>query len=173
MSKDTKEPALDSSTATAQAMLASLPRVMWFIRFHMRQNRHNGLSVPQFRTLAQLASFGSVSVSCVAENLGCSLPTASRMIDKLVAASFVDRTQCPDNRRKVALQLTDKGRAAFEASARETQAAMAQVLASLPEKDHHDIVRLMSQLKDLFDPHTCFAKADSHSKPKSKSTPKA
>ncbi len=146
------------SIATAQAMLASLPRIMWFIRFHMRRNRQNGLSVPQFRTLAQLASFGSVSVSCVAENLGCSLPTASRMIDKLVASGLVDRTQCPENRRKVSLALTPKGREAFEASAQETQAAMAQVLINLPEKDHQEIARLMTQLKDLFDPHTCFSK---------------
>jgi DNA-binding MarR family transcriptional regulator len=148
----------DQSIATAQALLAGLPRVMWFIRFHMRKNRQTGLSVPQFRTLAQLASFGSVSVSCVAENLGCSLPTASRMVDKLVDSGLIDRSQCPDNRRKVSLALTKKGLQVFEASSRETQAAMAQVLASLPERDHQDILRLMPLLKDLFDPHTCLFK---------------
>src|SRR4051812_39339771 len=106
-------PARDSSTSAdscARAMLDGLPPVMWFIRRNMRQLRIGGVSVPQYRALCLLARFPSASLSHLAEHLGSSQPSASRLISGLVTRGLVEREECSDDRRQVTLVLTAKGK---------------------------------------------------------------
>src|SRR5215468_9010750 len=102
-------PARDESTQADQcagAILDGLPPVMWFIRRHMRQMRTSGLSVPQFRALCLLARFPTASLTHVAEHLGSSQPSASRLISGLVTRGLVKRNECADDRRQLTLVLT-------------------------------------------------------------------
>ena len=46
----------------------------------------------------------------VAQAVGRGAPAVSRAVDMLVRAKLVERTQDPDNRRRLALRLTDHGR---------------------------------------------------------------
>lgn len=43
--------------------------------------------------------------------MGRGAPAVSRSVDALVRANLVDRVQDPDNRRRLALRITDEGRA--------------------------------------------------------------
>src|SRR6186997_2824996 len=97
----------------ARAMLDGLPTVMWFIRRQMRKHRSHGLSVPQFRALCHIDRFPTASLSIVAEHLGSSTPSASRLISGLVSRGFVKRNECADDRRQIALMLTPRGRTAL------------------------------------------------------------
>src|SRR5437763_9991505 len=129
-------PATDSSTAAdecARAMLDGLPPVMWFIRRNMRQQRIGGLSVPQFRALCLLARFPTASLSHVAEHLGSSQPSASRLISGLVTRGLVAREECADDRRQVTLVLTPKGKQVQASAHRATQERLAEEIAHLPE----------------------------------------
>lgn len=134
----------------AQAMLEGLPPVMWFIRTHMRKHRAHGLSVPQFRTLALLDRFPTASLSMVAENLGASAPTASRMVDGLVRKGLITRESCSDDRRQISLLLTEEGRRVLETSRSETQRMIADEVSHLPESERETIVRAMQMLHDIF-----------------------
>ena len=87
-----------SATQCAAAMLEGLPPVMWFIRCRMRKHRTRGLSVPQFRALVLLDRYPTASLSLVAEHLGSSQPSASRLISGLVSRGFVTRRECADDR---------------------------------------------------------------------------
>src|SRR5215212_4488808 len=87
----------------ARAMLEGLPPVLWFLRKTMRAHRAAGLSVPQFRTLVLLDRYPTASLSCVAENLGASAPTASRMVGGLVKQGLIVRKDCAEDRRQLAL----------------------------------------------------------------------
>src|SRR4051812_2039393 len=111
--------------ACARAMLDGMPQVMWFIRRQMRQHRTRGMSVPQFRTLVLLDRYPDASLSAVAENLGSTLPTASRMVSGLVAKGFVVRKVHPTDRRQASLVLTTKGRAAHNTARQATQDGVA------------------------------------------------
>lgn len=132
-------------------MLEGLPSVMWFIRRQMRSHRARGLSVPQFRTLVQLDRFQKTSLSCVAENLGCSLPTASRMLTNMVRKGLVSRCACSEDRRQVWLGITAKGRAALHDTRAATAHQVALKLAGLPADRKKQIVELMSVFRSIFD----------------------
>src|SRR4051794_25162970 len=134
----------------ARAMLDGMPPVMWFIRRHMRRHRTRGLSVPQYRVLVLLDAQPCASLSAVADNLGLGLPAASRLVTGLVAKGFVSRTTCAGNRRQVALELTDKGRAAMNINRDDTLERLAGEIAHLNDEQRATIVESMRLLKDVF-----------------------
>jgi DNA-binding MarR family transcriptional regulator len=69
----------------AQDVLDVAPLIMRAIRADMRAHRHAGFSVPQFRMLAFLNRNEGASLSGLAEFIGLTLPSASTMVDTLVA----------------------------------------------------------------------------------------
>ena len=131
-------------------MLDGMPQVMWFIRRQMRQHRTRGMSVPQFRTLVMLDRFPTASLSAVAENLGASMPTASRMVSGLVAKGLVARKPHPTDRRQASLVMTAKGRSALNTARQATQDGIARELARLDDGERALICRSMGLLAEAF-----------------------
>ncbi len=134
----------------AERLLDTLPCVMWFVRRQMRSRRTKGLSVPQFRTMAMLSKCDSASLSAVAENLGCSMPTASRLVTGLVGKGLIQRRGCRDDRRQVSLQLTSRGHAALASAWTGTQATLAQKLSQFCPDDCSTLVEALRLLADTF-----------------------
>ena len=60
--------------------------------------------------LVAIATHEPATLGQVAKEAGRGAPAVSRSIDTLVRAGLVERTQDPDNRRRLALRLTDDGR---------------------------------------------------------------
>jgi DNA-binding MarR family transcriptional regulator len=133
-------------------MLDGLPPVMWFIRRNMRQQRIGGLSVPQFRTLCLLARIPTASLTDVAEHLGSSQPSASRLVSGLVVRGLIKRNECADDRRQVTLVLTAKGKDVQAKSHRASQQRLGEEIAHLPEDKRRAIISAMEILLDVFGP---------------------
>jgi DNA-binding MarR family transcriptional regulator len=123
---------------------------MWFIRRQMRRNRSHRLSVPQFRTLVLLDRYPNASLSAVADHLGSSPPTASRIVAGLVAKGLVMRAACAKDQRQVSLGLSPAGRGALEVAQRATQESLARELAQLSDSDRNAVTRAMGLLKESF-----------------------
>ena len=134
----------------AKAMLDGMPQVMWFIRREMRRNRNLGLSVPQFRTLVLLDRYPHTTLSCVAENLGSTLPTASRIVSGLVKKRMIRRGTVEADRRQAALVLTPRGRSAFEVARIATQGQVAGKVRMLSAQERETVVTAMRILDGLF-----------------------
>lgn len=62
------------------------------------------------KMLAAIAEAEPATLNQVAKAVGRGAPAVSRSVDALVRASLVERTQDPDNRRRLALRLTKSGR---------------------------------------------------------------
>jgi DNA-binding MarR family transcriptional regulator len=134
----------------AAALLDALPGVVWFVRRQMRIRRAEGLSVPQFRTLVQLQRCPEASLFELAEKLGSSLPTVSRIVSGLVVHGWVERKSCTHDRRRLSLQLTARGQATLEAAWTGTQTAIAERLSGLAEADRLTLTRALALLGELF-----------------------
>jgi len=67
------------------------------------------LSVAQLRTLSVLAEGGAMIIGQVASRLGIGLSTAGHLIDRLVQAELVERTEDVADRRRTLAHLTPKG----------------------------------------------------------------
>ena len=62
------------------------------------------------KLLSAIASSEPVTLNEVAKGIGRGAPAVSRSVDALVRAGLVERTQDPNNRRRLALRLTQQGR---------------------------------------------------------------
>ena len=62
------------------------------------------------KLLLAIAGKKPATLNQVAKSVGRGAPAVSRSVDTLVRAGLVERTQDPDNRRRLALRLTERGR---------------------------------------------------------------
>jgi DNA-binding MarR family transcriptional regulator len=62
------------------------------------------------KTLSAIVDKEPATLNDIAKSVGRGAPAVSRSVDALVRAGLVERTQDPDNRRRLALRLTQKGR---------------------------------------------------------------
>jgi DNA-binding MarR family transcriptional regulator len=60
--------------------------------------------------MAEIGKREPATLNEVAHAVGRGAPAVSRAVDSLVRAGLVERTQDPDNRRRLALRLTEAGR---------------------------------------------------------------
>lgn len=62
------------------------------------------------KLLSSIAATEPATLNDVAKAIGRGAPAVSRSVDALVRAGLVERTQDPNNRRRLALRLTQQGR---------------------------------------------------------------
>jgi DNA-binding MarR family transcriptional regulator len=134
----------------ARQVLEAVPMVMRVIRTEMRSHRGSDLSVPQFRVLVYLNRQEGASLSDIAEHMGLTLPSMSKMIDHLVARQLVTRRMDPGDRRRVTLASTALGRTAMQSAYKATESRLAARLAALPESERRTILKAMQVLESLF-----------------------
>jgi DNA-binding MarR family transcriptional regulator len=136
--------------ACAQEILEVVPAVMRTIRAELRRHRTADLSVPQFRTLAFIDRNADASLSDVAEHIGLTLPSMSKIVEGLVIRKFVTRQTHPTDRRRMTLTLTARGLAALQASRVATRACLAEKLTTLSDRQREIIVQAMGILRPVF-----------------------
>ncbi|MGH1397090.1 MAG: MarR family winged helix-turn-helix transcriptional regulator, partial [Trichormus sp.] len=123
------------SQECAVRVMDTIPLLMRFIRAEMRTHSADSISIPQLRSLAFLKRSPGASLSQVADHLGVTCATASTTIERLVQRHLVKRTDHPQERRRVVLNLTPEGKELLEQSQEKTRAHIAEILQDLtPEQ---------------------------------------
>jgi MarR family transcriptional regulator for hemolysin len=152
---------MDSSPDdAARHILEVVPLVMRAIRSEMRSHRAADLSVPQFRTLGFIDRRPGASLSNVAEHIGLTLPSASKLVDGLVSCGLATRREHADDRRRVVLGLTAAGCSALAAARKATRLRLAARLAAVPRSDRSVIAQAMAVLQRAFSSERQAQRAD-------------
>jgi len=134
-------------------VLDTVPLIMRFIRSQMRSHRIAGLSVTQFRVLLFISRYRESSLSVVAEHVGLSLPSVSRMADSLVTRGLLVRQTRPDDRRAISLSVTARGEKAVNAARKATQAELEGQIATLDAEERGMVLQTMQALRPVFGKH--------------------
>ena len=134
----------------ARQLLDTAPQVMRFIRTEMRSHRGHDLSVPQFRTLTFINRNPEVSLSHLADHLGLTLPSTSKLVDGLVNQKIITRRESKEDRRRLTLALTKNGEDILRVARGATQDHLKNVLRELSAEELSTIVRAMNLLQPLF-----------------------
>jgi DNA-binding MarR family transcriptional regulator len=92
----------------------------------------DSITLPQFRLLVVLSTRGPLKLSALAEHLDVKSSTATRMIDRLVAAGLVDREINPISRREVVIDLTGTGASAVTRVTQLRRREIANIVANMP-----------------------------------------
>ena len=139
-----------SAEECARQILEIVPLVMAAIRNEIRSHRGSELSVPQFRVLIFLNRHEGASLSDIAEHIGLTLPSMSKMIDGLLARNMVTRHMHLEDRRRVTLALTALGRGSMQSAYKATESRLAERLVVLPAAERRTIIEAMQVLESIF-----------------------
>jgi DNA-binding MarR family transcriptional regulator len=90
------------------------------------------VSVVQLRALTMLRELQPASLVQLAEGIGVTPSTTSRLVDRLVAAGYVERRTSPESRRQIELRLSPDGEATLDRYDRLRVTAMNQALEQIP-----------------------------------------
>ena len=134
----------------AHELMDTAPRIMQTIRVEMRRGRGSDISIPQFRTLAFIQRNPDSSLSSLAEHLGLTLPSVSKLVDGLVKQKLILRQESKTDRRRLTLELTSTGLSIVKTARANAQANLAKKLASLSSGELDTIYQAMQSLRPIF-----------------------
>jgi DNA-binding MarR family transcriptional regulator len=103
------------------------------------------------RSLSFLNRNPGVSLSDLAEHLGVTCATASTTIERLVQRNLVQRSDHPQERRRLVLNLTDEGKSHLQQSLDQTRTHIADILNSLTAEQVSQIEQGLDLLKNVFE----------------------
>ncbi len=139
-----------SPEEAARQLLEVIPVVMREIRSEMRSRRSPDLTIPQFRALSFVNRNVGSSLLEVANHLGLTSPSTSRLVDGLIYRNMMTREDHPDDRRRVKLIVTNIGKQILEASRQDALTYLSAKLSSINTDDREAIIKAMNVLQPIF-----------------------
>ena len=134
----------------AHELMDTAPQIIQAIRVEMRRGRGSDISIPQFRTLAFIQRNPDSSLSNLAEHLGLTLPSVSKLVDGLVKQKLVIRQESTADRRRLTLVLTQAGASIVNSARASAQANLAKKLDHLSYDELETIYQTMKLLRPIF-----------------------
>ena len=134
----------------ARELMDTVPQIIQAIRVEMRLGRGANISIPQFRTLRFIQRHLDSSLSDIADHLGLTLPSASKLVDGLVKQKLVNRQESATDRRRLTLGLTQSGESIVNIARANAQASLAKKLSVLSDDELDTVMRAMELLRPLF-----------------------
>src|SRR5882757_1616361 len=136
--------------ACAHELMDTAPQIVQAIRMEMRRGRASNISIPQFRTLRFIQRNPDSSLSHLAEHLGLTLPSVSKLVDGLVKQKLITRKESTADRRKLTLVLTQAGAAIVDSARAGARANLAKKLVELSNDELETISQAMQLLRPIF-----------------------
>jgi DNA-binding MarR family transcriptional regulator len=106
------------------------------------------VTLSQYRMLVVLASRGPQGVAAIADSLGVTPPTASRLCERLVKKGLVRRRTDPNDRRQVRVDLTENGRHLVDVVTARRRQEIAVLLRMVPADARRSMVAGLQRLAE-------------------------
>lgn len=118
----------------------------WMSTLHLHTLKIFNISVQQFNILRILKGRHPepATVKLLTERMIDKMSNASRLVEKLKQKGLVERTSCPEDRRRVDIAITEKGTKIIEQASKILESEMEKSLSALNKKE-------AKQLNDLLD----------------------
>ncbi len=139
-----------SAGQCAREVLETVPVLMRYIRAQMRSHRGADLSVPQLRTLLFVNRNQGAALGSLAEHLGLTSPSASKLVEELVKRKLLARSPSTADRRKISLGISPAGKRLLETVLKDTQGKLSAALAALAADDLQAVDQAMAALRNCF-----------------------
>lgn len=110
-----------------------------------------GLSIADIHTLVAVGLYEHDPMNVVASRLNVTLATLTTAAKKLERQGYVRRERCSDDRRKVLLSLTARGRKVYRAHRLFHEKMLAAALSGLSADEARVLATSLAKVKGFFD----------------------
>ncbi|MEX5710892.1 MarR family transcriptional regulator [Parafrankia sp. FMc6] len=132
-----------SQSLTAQVIEALPDWITHLIQLNSLIAARMGVVVTDFHCLHALQQDGPTTAGALAERVGLTPGSASRMIDRLAAAGCVRRVPDPRSRRRIIIEPTDEGLDQINAYYSGLTARTREDLAAFNDDELHTLLRFI------------------------------
>jgi len=136
-------------TESSKQILELIPRIMRLIRTEMRGHAQGQLTIPQLRILLKLTRT-TMTHREVAEWMGITPATLTRMVDVLVHRKLATRKTDPSDRRQIHLTPTALGKKMAENYMKQTDIWIQKKVEGLSIDRQNGLLNGLSILAELF-----------------------
>lgn len=105
-----------------------------------------GINFPQLRILFRVRSHPGIDLRTLAEQMGISASAASQQVDKLVESDLLLRNDDPLDRRRLNLELSERGHRATGEISRASRSFLEAVLVTLSQQELADLHRILGHI---------------------------
>ena len=141
----------DTQTVTAELMDRLGPIISGERAAFARRCHERSISMTHLLLMSLLETHGPLPMSRVAELLGCGLPTATGLVQRMEERGLVERLHDTDDRRVVTLRLTDDGAAEIRDLNLTRRRRMASALAHLSDVEREQLLASILALRAAFE----------------------
>ena len=110
--------------------------------------KSTGLSMPQFSILMQLHYKGACGMSAISERFDVSAAAASQLVEKLVQAGYIERTEDPSDRRAKLLKLSTNGAKLVDKGIQERYRWMDELTGQLTADERSKVAEALTLLTE-------------------------
>ena len=135
----------DAPDSVVDAVL-SASRVLVAVAARSLADVGEEVTLTQYRTLVVLASRGPQNLAGLADAVGVTPATATRMCDRLVRKDLVRRRTGRDDRRQLRVALTGKGRSLVDAVTDRRRQEIARIMNEIPPEEQVVLVHALGRL---------------------------
>lgn len=118
----------------------------------LRMWEEQGITFPQLRILFRVRMHPDIDLRTLADGLAISPSAASQQVDKLVDRGLLWRTEDPQDRRRLRLQLTPQAEESIGEYSRTATEYVSAILSRLSAKDLKELNRLLLIIEELNTP---------------------
>lgn len=111
-----------------------------------RLQRALPLSFAQYQTLSFVAQRARPGMQDVARHFKITAPSATFLVDELARGGLLSRRANRNDRRKIELALTSKGKGVLRICARKREQVLGRMFKVLNEDDRNDLNRVLKKL---------------------------
>ncbi len=125
-------PSLGAVSSSLVDAVMNASRVLVAIAARSLRGAGQDVTLPQFRALVVLGTYGSMRLGDLALALLVEPPTATRLCDRLERKGWINRRQSPSNRRELQIELSDAGRRFLDTVNDYRRAEVTRILSTVP-----------------------------------------
>lgn len=140
----------DSLLTQTAHLFGRAARLLDPIRLRMWEEQ--GITFPQLRILFRVRMHPDIDLRTLADGLAISPSAASQQVDKLVERGLLWRTEDPQDRRRLRLQLTPQAEESIGEYAHTATEYVSAILSTLSAKDLKELNRLLLIVEELNSP---------------------
>lgn len=133
----------------ARQILDTAPQIMRHIRTQMRLAAKDSLTVPQFRILVQIVKYPRSNKE-IAETIGITPATLTRLVDTLVSLKLVKRIASTHDRRQIQLTATAQGIALHARFQKQAYDFINQKIEKLTASEQQQLSKGLEHLSKIF-----------------------
>lgn len=111
----------------------------------------HGLTITEVHTIVAVGLHDQSPMNVVAARLGVTLATLTTAVNKLAKKGFIERRRAQDDRRKVLVSLTKKGRQVLRAHNLFHHQMIDEALEDLTDEEERVFAEALGKVKAFFD----------------------